>query len=135
VAFRVNSYPGTTFEGRVLEVAPAMETDTRSAKVSIRVANSSAKLKAGMFAEGEILTGSNSQAIVIPPPAVYRDDRTAKSSYVFIVESGKAARRSVRIGRERAGQLEILEGLKPGDTLVAEQSIEIAEGVRIQAAR
>ena len=41
----------------------------------------------------------------------------------------------VRIGRERDSKLEILEGLKPGDQLVAEQSIEIAEGVRVQARR
>jgi RND family efflux transporter MFP subunit len=131
--FRVNSYPGATFEGRVLEIAPAVETETRSAKARIQVAGSGGRLKAGMFAEGEILTGSNAQAIVIPSAAVYRDDRSAKSSYAFVVENGKAARRALRIGRERDGQLEIVEGLKPGDTLVAEQSIEIAEGVRIQA--
>lgn len=135
VTFRVNSYPGTTFEGRVVEIAPAVETETRSAKVRIQVVRSAGKLKAGMFAEGEILTGSNAQAIVIPSAAAYRDDRSAKSSYVFVLDNGKAARRNVRIGRERDGQLEIVEGLKPGDTLVAAQSIEIAEGVRIQALR
>ena len=135
VAFRVNSYAGVAFQGRIVEVAPAVETDTRSAKVRIQVANSAGKLKAGMFAEGEILTGSNAQAIVIPAAAIYRDDRSAKTSYVFVLENGKAVRRNVHIGRERDRQLEIVEGLKPGDMLVSEQSIEIAEGVRIQAAR
>jgi len=135
VTFRVNSYPGATFEGRVVEIAPAVETETRSAKVRIRVAGSGGKLKAGMFAEGDILTGSNAQAIVIPSAAAYRDDRSAKSSYVFVLDNGKASRRNVRIGRERDGQLEIVDGLKPGDTLVASQSIEIAEGVRIQPPR
>ena len=33
------------------------------------------KLKAGMFAQGEILTGTTAQAVVIPVTAVYRDDR------------------------------------------------------------
>lgn len=135
VAFRVNSYAGVAFQGRIVEVAPAVETETRSAKVRIQVANSGGKLKAGMFAEGEILTGSNAQAIVIPAAAIYRDDRSAKTSYVFVLENGKAVRRNVRIGRERDRHLEIVEGLKPGDMLVSEQSIEIAEGVRIQAAR
>jgi RND family efflux transporter MFP subunit len=135
VSFKVNSYPGATFAGRVIEVGPAVEAETRSAKVRIQVAGSGGKLKTGMFTEGEILTGSNVRAIVIPASAVYRDDRSAKTSYVFVLENGKAARRSVRIGRERDGRLEILEGLRAGDTLLAEQSIEIAEGVRIQAAR
>ncbi|MFN7999162.1 MAG: efflux RND transporter periplasmic adaptor subunit [Bryobacteraceae bacterium] len=135
VTFRVNSYPGVTFEGRVVEVAPAVETETRAAKVRIQVAGSSGRLKAGMFSEGEILTGANAQAIVIPAAAVYRDERSAKSSYAFVVVNGKAARRALQIGREREGRLEIVDGLRPGDLLVGDQSIEIADGVRIQAAR
>lgn len=134
-SFNVNSYPGATFEGRVIEVGPAVEAETRSAKVRIQVAGSGGRLKTGMFAEGEIVTGANVRAIVIPASAVYRDDRSAKTSFVFVLENGKAARRNVRIGREREGHLEILEGLRAGDTLLAEQSIQIAEGVRIQAAR
>ena len=133
VTFTVNSYPGVTFEGKVVEVAPAVDAETRSAKTRIAVNNAGGKLKAGMFAQGEIQTGTTARAIVIPGTAVYRDDRSAKSSYVYVVENGKAARRNVRIGRERDGKLEIVEGLKPGDALIAEQSIEIADGVRVQA--
>jgi RND family efflux transporter MFP subunit len=132
VAFTVNTYPGEKFEGEVLEIAPSVDAETRSVKVRIRVSNSANKLKAGMFAEGEIQTGSNTQAIVIPAGAIYRDDRSSKSSYVFVVERGKALRREVRIGHERDGRLEITEGLKPGDQVIAEQSIQIAEGVRIE---
>jgi RND family efflux transporter MFP subunit len=132
VTFSVNSFPGVSFEGRVLELAPEVEADTRSAKVRIAVAGGG-KLKAGMFAQGEILTGSTAKALVIPASAVYRDDRSAKASTVFVLVEGKAARRNVRIGRERGGQLEILEGLAPGDLLIPEQSIEIADGVRVQA--
>ena len=133
VTFSVNSYPGETFEGQVVEMAPAVDAETRSAKVRIQVPNPGSKLKAGMFAEGEILTGSTARAIVIPSAAVYRDDRSAKSSYVFVLVDGKAVRRAVRIGREREGKLEIVEGLKAGDALISEQSIEIAEGVRVKA--
>jgi multidrug efflux pump subunit AcrA (membrane-fusion protein) len=85
-----------------------------------------------MFAQGEILTGVDAAAIVVPSNAVYRDDRSAKSAYVFLLLNGKAARRDVRIGRERGPRLEIVEGLKPGDRLIIERSIEIAEGVPVQ---
>lgn len=132
MTFRVNSYPDTTFEGRVIDVNPAVDEQTRSAKIRIQVANPGGKLKAGMFAQGEILTGVNAKAVVIPSAAVYRDDRSAKSSYVFVLQQGKACRRDIRIGHERDSQLEIVDGLSPGDQLVAEQNIEIAEGVRIQ---
>ena len=72
---------------------------------------------------------------MIPSSAVYRDDRSAKSSYVFVLENGNAARRDVRIGQERDSQLEIVEGLKPGDQVIAEQNIEIAQGVRVEPRR
>ncbi|PWU04993.1 MAG: hypothetical protein C5B51_15630 [Terriglobia bacterium] len=133
--FQVNSYPGVVFEGRVIEMNPSVDELTRSAKVRIQVVNSGGRLKSGMFAEGEILTGVNTNAVVVPAAAVYRDDRSAKSSYVFVVENGAACRRDVRIGHERESSLEIVEGLRPGEQLIAEQSIAIAEGVRIQARR
>jgi membrane fusion protein (multidrug efflux system) len=132
VTFRVNSYPGAVFEGRVIEINPAVDTQTRAAKVRIQVDNATGKLKTGMFAEGEILTGVQQRAIVIPSAAVYRNEGTAKESYVFVVENGKAVRRNVRLGREQDSSLEITDGLKPGDILVAEQRIELAEGVRVE---
>jgi RND family efflux transporter MFP subunit len=133
VTFAVNSFPGETFEGRVEEINPAVETDSRAARVRIRVDNSRGRLKAGMFAQGGIVTATRGNAVVVPAAAVYRDDRSAKSAFVYVVENGLAARRQVRIGRELDLKLEIPEGLKPGDLLVAEQSIEVAEGVRVAA--
>jgi RND family efflux transporter MFP subunit len=131
VLFTVTSFPGRTFEGRVIDVAPAVDADSRSAKVRIKVDNRSGQLKAGTFAQGDILTGVSAQAIIVPASAVYRDDRSAREAYVFVVENGKAVRRPVRIGRDKNGSLEIASGLKPGEVLVAQQSIELAEGVRV----
>ena len=132
VTFAVNAYPGEKSEGRVIEILPAVDTESRSAKVRIQVNNAAGKLKAGMFAQGEIHTGLQREAIVIPAAAVYREDRSAKESYVFVVADGKAARRAVRIGRETDSMLEVTAGLASGDLLVAEQSIEIADGVKVK---
>lgn len=134
VQFRLSSFPAENFEGRVVEILPAVDAESRSAKVRIQAANPGGKLKSGMFAEGEVLTGVDARAILVPATAVYRDDASAKSSYVFVVEGGRAIRRAVRIGRERNGTLEILEGLASGTLLVAEQSIELADGVPVEAA-
>ncbi len=135
VTFHVNSYPGTQFEGQVIDVGPAVDEQTRAAKVRIRVVNASGKLKAGMFVQGELLTGVNDRALVIPGSALYRNDRSEKSSYVFVLENGKAAMRNVQIGCESDSVLEITGGLKAGDRVIVEQNIEIAEGVQIEARR
>jgi membrane fusion protein, multidrug efflux system len=135
VTFQVNSYPGSNFEGRVGEINPAVDALARSAKVRVRVDNTSGKLKAGMFVEGEILTGVAQQAVAVPAAAVYRSATPGQDSYVFVVDGGKAARRPVQLGREMDNRLEITSGLKPGDALVAEQRIELAEGVRVEAGK
>ncbi|MEK7406386.1 MAG: efflux RND transporter periplasmic adaptor subunit [Acidobacteriota bacterium] len=133
VTFSVNSFPRAIFEARVIEVNPAVDAETRSARVRIRVDNSGGRLKAGMFATGEILTGVEARAIVVPAAAVYRSDGSGRESYVYVVDNGKAVRRAVRIGRERDSRLELLAGLREGDQLIAEQSVELAEGVRVMA--
>lgn len=135
VTFMVNSYPNATFEGRVLEMNPAVDEQTRSAKVRIQVTNPGGKLKAGMFAQGEILTGEAANAVMIPAAALYRDDRSARTASVFVLEGGKACRRAVRVGPEQESKIQVIEGLRPGERLIAEQSIEISEGVRIEPRR
>ncbi len=131
VTFHVASFPDTMFEGRIIEVNPAVDELTRSARVRIGVDNASGRLKAGMFAQGDILTGAQLQAILIPPVAAYRASGSGSESYVFVVENGKAVRRAVQTGRETESRLEIVSGLKPGDVLIAEQKIELADGVSV----
>jgi RND family efflux transporter MFP subunit len=135
VTFSVNSHPGRTFEGRVVDLSPAVETDSRAAKVRISVTGAAGSLKAGMVAEGEIVTGVQTRAIVIPSSAIYRDDRSAKDSFVYIADNGKAARRAIRIARERDSAVQIASGLNPGDLLITDQSIELAPGVPVQVKR
>jgi len=135
VTFHVNSFPDTAFEGQLIELNPAVDPLTRSAKARIRVNNASGRLRAGMFAQGEILTGVRQKALVVPASAVYRGAGPGQESYVFVVENGKAVRRAVQLGRETDSRLEITAGLKPGDVVIAEQRLELADGVPVQTAR
>ncbi|MCC7175135.1 MAG: efflux RND transporter periplasmic adaptor subunit [Bryobacterales bacterium] len=131
VTFEVNSYPGTVFEGSVIEMNPALDPATRSARVRIAVNNAGSRLRAGMFAQGQVLTGVEQRAIVVPAAAVYRSAGTASDAYAFVAENGKAVRRAVDVGRETNGQLEIRGGLKAGDRLIAERRVELADGVHV----
>ncbi len=134
VTFKVSSYPSVVFEGRVVEVNPAVDAQTRSVRVRIAVDNSSGRLKAGMFATAEVLTASQSRAIVVPAAAVYRADAGSSEAYVFVVENGRAVHRAVRVGRERDSELEIVSGLGEGDRLIVEPNLELAEGVPVEPA-
>jgi membrane fusion protein (multidrug efflux system) len=133
VKFTVSTWPGEEFAGSVVEINPAVQAETRSGKVRVRVPNPASRLKAGMFMQGEIVTDARRKGILVPADAVYRDDRSAKSAYLFVIADGRAVRRSVTIGAEREALLEIVEGLTEGDVVAAQQSIELADGVPVRA--
>ena len=132
VSFWISSYGEEAFDGRVREISPAVDSASRAAFVRIPVDNRCGKLKAGMFAQGEILVGTQPEAVTVPMSAVYRDDTSSDRAFTYVVENDKAVRRTVRLGQERSLKFQVSEGLKPGDLVISERSIELAEGVRVK---
>ncbi len=127
IHFTVAAYPDEVFEARIIAVGAAVDPQNRSAVVRAAVPNPSGRLKAGMFAKGEIVTGTKLDAVVVPSTALWR--RSGQAPYVYVVEQSKARKREVRTGQEEAGGIEILAGLKGGETVVTDQNLELAEGV------
>lgn len=54
VGFRVESFPGEEFEGRIAFIDPAVDEQKRTARVRINVANPDGRLKPGMLAQATI---------------------------------------------------------------------------------
>jgi len=129
VRFSVSSYPGEAFEARIKTINPAVQAASRSISVRATVPNPARKLKAGMFARGWIVTGIQSDGYMVPANAVWR--RANQAPFVYVVEGGTAHRREVTTGLEQPEGIEITNGLKPGDQVVTEQYMELAEGARV----
>ncbi|MFB3904999.1 MAG: efflux RND transporter periplasmic adaptor subunit [Acidobacteriota bacterium] len=129
VRFSVPSYPGEAFEGRIKTINPAVQAASRSISVRASVPNPARKLKAGMFARGWIVTGIQTEGYMVPPNAVWR--RANLAPFVFVVEQGTAHKREVTLGLEQPEGIEITQGLKPGDEVVTEQYMELADGSRV----
>ncbi|HUU13218.1 MAG TPA: efflux RND transporter periplasmic adaptor subunit, partial [Terriglobia bacterium] len=129
IRFGVQTFPGEEFEASVLTVSPAVQPQNRSVMVRAAVPNPTGKFKAGMFVKGRLVTGVKPGAIVVPRDAVWR--RVGQPAHVFVVEESQARRREVKLGTEMPEEIEIASGLNPGDAVVAEQNLELAEGVRV----
>ena len=86
-------------------------------------------LKPNMSASVKILSHSNARAIVVPVNVVQSDD---KGKYVYLMreEGGKkiAQKVTVTLGELYGTQVEILQGLKPGDLLVTKGYQDLYEG-------
>lgn len=120
------------FTGRVAHIGPRADRQTRSFPVEIFIDNSAGrKLLPGMFARAVIPVRDYPGAILIPRESVvFQDGKPA----VFVAdpESGRAARREVRIGGRFGLRYMIAAGLEPGDLLVTAGQRLLLDGARIR---
>jgi membrane fusion protein, heavy metal efflux system len=115
VKLTVPAFPAATFSGRVILVNSVVDPDTRTVKVRTEVPNADGRLKPDMFANVQIITDLNRNAISIPQSAVLED---GGKSVVFVAQDGGFKKRQVIAGIKGNDQVEIIDGLAAGDKVV-----------------
>jgi len=131
VAFRVGAIGLHDFTGKVYHVSGVADPATRQVEVLAWVRNPGI-LKPGFFAEVRLAGEIRRDALVVPEGAVQASER---GFVAYVVEEGTARARPIEIGlRTASGEVEILDGVKPGETVVIEGSDRLADGVPVQPA-
>jgi len=122
--------------GRVVEVLPSVDPQTRSGLVKIHMPSRPAapgpspEWRTGTFARARFITGSR-ETLLVPASAV---TRRGQLTGVFVVDDTQVCRwRLVRTGRAVGERVEILSGLQPGERIVASVVPELKDGLRISA--
>lgn len=119
-SFTVLTYPGETFKGKVVRIGNKVEAESRTAEARINVNNADGRLKPGMFADVEIVTTVEKGVLVIPDTALQSN---GEDQIAFVaVEEGKFEKRTVKLGMEQHGRVQVLDGLKAGEKVVTEGS-------------
>ena len=124
---QVDARPGQLFEGKVYAISPLIEEGGRSILVRARVDNANGLLRPGMFARVQLIT-DESMAVVVPEASLSPSGRT---QYVYRIAEGQAERVAIEIGERRAGLVEVLRGLQPGDQVVASGLQRMRPGVPV----
>ncbi len=112
----LTSFPGETFDGRVIAILPTAQADSRTLTVRIELPNRSGRLRPGMFAT-VALGGAAKPALLVPSEAVIRTG--TRTLVMLATGDGRYHPAEVRIGRDAGGQTEVLAGLSPGEKVVA----------------
>lgn len=114
----VKAFPGQPFPGTVDFINPSMSESSRTIKVRVTVPNPAGMLLAGMFADVDIFLAEDKEALSLPADAILDDEGR---SFVFIHHKGDYfVRRPVVKGNDYHGWVEIKEGLKGQETVVAD---------------
>jgi len=115
-AFTTLAFPDEKFHGKVILIGNEVEAASRTVEVRIAVDNADGRLKAGMFADVEIVTTILDNVLLISDSALETD---GENQIVFVALDGnKFEQRVVRLGLEQTGRVQILEGVKAGEKIV-----------------
>ncbi len=125
-----DAYPGRTFAGRVVAMAPALDPATNSALVRVAVPNPERLLKVGMFAEVRVALRRKPGALSVPPSALVRSEDGAA---VYAVAGEFALRTPVKVGLETTEAVELLSGVKEGQTVLVSSVHGLGEKARLAA--
>jgi RND family efflux transporter, MFP subunit len=113
------AYPGQAFTGRVTYVGRQVEAASRTIPVRVELANPQQLLRPGMSASAWLQVSTAGQNVVTVPVASLQ--RLRDQWVAFIPKSSRTFEiRPVGRGRDLQGEVEVLTGLKPGESVVVD---------------
>lgn len=113
---RLPAFPGTVFNGKVSAILPDTDSDSRTLRVRVELANTEGRLRPGMTAQVRLNRSTGQDSLWVPSEAVIR---TGKRALVMLAEdAGHYRPVEVRLGEESDGKTVILQGLEEGQKVV-----------------
>lgn len=139
VEIAVDAYPGRVFPARLTTIEPQIDPGTRTIRLQATMVNPDRLLLPGMFANAKLVLPPEPDVVTVPETAV---TRTLYGDSVFVVRqegSGpdgqpaqKAVQTFVRTGATVDGRAAILEGVEPGDLVVASGQLKLQNGAAVR---
>jgi membrane fusion protein (multidrug efflux system) len=125
VTARSAAWRGVEFRGTVASIDSRVDPVSRTITVRSIVPNPEGRLRAGMFLTVTLLK-RDMVALMIPEQALMPERST--QSVLVVNENNVAEQRTVRTGRRRPGEVEILEGLAEGELVIIEGTQKARNG-------
>jgi RND family efflux transporter MFP subunit len=129
VKVQMDAYPGKTFEGKISLVYPDLDTRMRTRTAEVKL-DAPVALIPGMFARLQLVLETVAEAVAVPGDAVLVLPNGSKVAYVL--KDGKAQRRVVKTGLEAGGQVQIVSGVQPGETVVTAGNEKLKDGMEVK---
>lgn len=131
VPVRLDAFPDRTFTGRVERIAPIADATARLVPVEIFLPNNEGLITAGLLARVSFQSSPNQ--IIVPERALEVGE--GDEPVMFVLQEGETptvSRRVVEVGDRANGEVEILSGIEPGETIVVRSSAPLSDGQTVR---
>ena len=122
VSATVLAYPGRTFAGKVTTLGATVDPNLHTLLVRSEIEDPRHELRPGMLTHFVIRTGDPVTATAIPLDGIVREGDGTMTVWVT-TDRRHFAQREVKIGLQRDGYDQILEGLSPGELVVTDGAV------------
>ena len=104
-----------TLQGKLTQLSPAINEDTRTFSGYIEISNPELKLRPGMFAKADVVTVRKDSVLAIPKDII---KNRRHGQLVYTVNRNSAEEIAIQTGISDDEYVEVEKGLKPGDKIV-----------------
>ena len=111
-----DAFPNAQFPAALVYINPGVDAQTGAVEVKLSVPNPPEFLRQNMTVSVEIAVARRTNAVVVRSTAILNP--SGDSASVFIVQSGRVARKPVRLGLQSGLYSEVLEGLPEGVAVI-----------------
>jgi RND family efflux transporter MFP subunit len=120
--------PDCTFPGKVTRFAHALAPGTRTLLTEIDIPNPDGALSPGMYVTAELQIPRKNPAIIVPADALVFD---GDGVHVAVADNGAARFHTVTIARDFGTEVEVRDGIKPGDEVILKPAVTLADGSKV----
>ena len=125
-------HPSRKFSGKVTRTASALDPNTRTMLTEVDVPNPDAALLPGMYLQVDFNFRRQEPSLMVPSEAV---TNRADGAWVGVLDGGNAVHyQKIQVGRDFGTDIEVLEGLNDGATVIVRPGDELADGTVVQPA-
>jgi HlyD family secretion protein len=142
---RLDAFPTEQFAGKVTQISPAANPTSRLVPVEVTIPNPTGRVGSGLLSRVSF-TQTAIDKVVVPISALQEDRASAKQTgsnrdsptpkptkgTLFIIqrdgEQAKVMARSVALGQQIDGKVQIISGLNPGERFVARSGKPLKDG-------
>lgn len=127
---RLDALPDRVVRATVTRISPVIDAATGTFRVTAELDDAGGAIRPGLFGRVDILYDRRDGVPVIPRAAVITED---EQDHVFVIGSdGSVQRRTVRLGYEREGVIEVVDGLESGERVVTAGKGSLSDGARVE---
>lgn len=125
----VANLPGREFHGTVARSSQSLDPASRTMLVEVQVKNADGSLLPGMYAQVDLSSSRTSPPLLVPSDALIV--RSGGSQVAVVTPEHRMHLQKITVGRDYGDRLEVISGLKEGDTVVANPGDVAHEGMPV----